>query len=282
MTHVEPLLCNGCGAAVPLGDGDLARCSYCESSVQIPSTHRELRRLHAGYRQSAEMARVVAAQLDAPLSAPVRALGRLVHRLPWDGQWIAFLIILFPPALFVTAFLTLGLGVLVAEVWRIVLRLGGTVRLDNPLSPLSILPPSALAAVLIVGIPLLRYRRELRLAHIRADAWRALGAKPPLRASGPSRCRQCDAALELPEGALVARCLYCDADNLAVLPNASLTFLKADETATFQRVDEALDALRRSSQKSLEGYFYLFVATVLITLSATGFAMLLESWKFAL
>lgn len=52
----------------------------------------------------------------------------------------------------------------------------------------------------------------------RRDLQAMLAAKPPETEGGPARCRQCSAPLDVTPGALGARCPYCGADNLVVLP----------------------------------------------------------------
>ncbi len=40
---LSPLSCPQCGAAVPLGEGTIARCTYCSIAVPVPAQYIALR-----------------------------------------------------------------------------------------------------------------------------------------------------------------------------------------------------------------------------------------------
>jgi uncharacterized protein YbaR (Trm112 family) len=72
--HVEVLVCAACGAAVPLGDGDVLACPHCRAAVPLPPAHRALRDAVHGDEADRQQAR----ELYARLGTPPGALAQLV------------------------------------------------------------------------------------------------------------------------------------------------------------------------------------------------------------
>src|SRR6185312_10386110 len=63
---VEILHCPSCGAPVPLGSADEARCLRCGHAVPLPEAHRELRRIQRSTEASQREAQALFASLDSP------------------------------------------------------------------------------------------------------------------------------------------------------------------------------------------------------------------------
>jgi len=69
-----------------------------------------------------------------------------------------------------------------------------------------------------------------------------LAAEPAATPGGASSCRQCGAALDMRPGALAAKCIYCDAENLLTVPHAYAAKKKEDARAVDVEVQAAVRA----------------------------------------
>lgn len=136
--------------------------------------------------------------------------------------------------------------------------------LQGPLSPLPVLATATLLVALLVGVPMVLIGKQRSLARVRIDIHASLGATLPERPGGPSRCRNCGAALDTPRGALGVPCVYCRADNLVALPQAWISQIRASEFHHFLRIDAALDAFRRASGQAQEQLWRLVFGLILV------------------
>jgi LSD1 subclass zinc finger protein len=73
---------------------------------------------------------------------------------------------------------------------------------------------------LCVVRPVLLVANARRVARVRQMLQAALAARPPERPGGPATCRSCGAPLDVPEGALGVRCVYCREHNLVAIPES--------------------------------------------------------------
>jgi DNA-directed RNA polymerase subunit RPC12/RpoP len=281
---IAPLCCVGCGAAVPLAEGASVRCAYCGAETPIPPTHLGLQAAHRAFAQNRDLARQLYGELGRPPSWLTRALGRsanasapialnvlvalvmITRKLPWLG------IAMFCAAMY-------AIGYPVAAVIRLGWWLGGATRLDLPISPFVVLPIAVGVVAIFFGIPFVRWRREVAIKDARIGAHASLAATPPVRPGGPSRCRMCGAALDVPPGALGVPCVYCKSDNLVALPPEWVARAKASVHTDFVQIDTALDALRAAGGTAHESYWWLFVGTVVTLLASLCVAALLESGR---
>lgn len=282
--RVAPLRCGGCGSAVPLGEVDRVRCAYCGVETPIPATHLGLQAAHRALAQNRGLARQLYGELGRPPSWLTRALGRGAGAsVPYAARVLVVLIVMtgsVPPlavALFCAAMYALGYPV--AAAIRLARAVSGVAPTSAPLSPFLVLPVTVGVLVLFVGVPYIRWRRELAIKDVRIDAHASLAASPPGRPGGPSCCRNCGAALDVPRGALGVPCVYCRCDNLVALPAEWVARVKARAHSGFERIDTALDAIRAAGGTAHESYWWLFVGTVAGLLASVCVAYVLEAMR---
>lgn len=175
---IEPLRCHGCGAAVPLRSSDHVSCPSCNAKVAVPARYRELLDERAREEQ-------VRKALETRYAAAARPPARWISRL--------------------AVALELGLPAAVGAIWMgLAARAVDSVELFT----------AGLVPALIPGSALWLWSAAVHATIVRFEL--ALGMRPPNRAGGPSRCRECGAPLDVPAAAMSVRCPYCATDNLVV------------------------------------------------------------------
>jgi DNA-directed RNA polymerase subunit RPC12/RpoP len=240
---VEILRCAACGGAVPLGEGDAARCPFCAAAVPIPAAHRALRdaeRADAATRGDAE---AYYAKLAAPPGAFIRALGR-------PNVSLAF--VLLSPVLLIVAMIA---GMVVMAIAAHAVH-EDFVDLHSP--KWNDVYRAAITSVMLVGFALLgalgrRYARGRTLLRT------ALAAKPPERPGGPALCRACGAPLVVPAGALGTRCTYCRADNLIIAGAGAAATDAADQRKVRRAMVEAEREERADRSRVIWSIIFRFV-----------------------
>lgn len=264
---LRPLQCAGCGAALPLGQEPTARCPFCNTRTPVPEAHLALQRSAKSFAADRRLAEQLYGEIGKPPGWFLRTWGlgaegatgvgvvvaRLLGGLAMKQPHIAFGLVLV---------LAYAIGYPVAGVYRALCWLAGQPVLSG-VAATPVLLVAALLIVLLVGIPTVLFGRERALADIRKDIHASLAAALPERPGGPSRCRTCGAALDVPPGALGVPCAYCGADNLVALPPAWVTRVQSSEFHHFLRIDAALEAYRAAGRKATEGLWQLFVGIVL-------------------
>ncbi len=220
---LEVLSCASCGAPVALGDGDEAACASCGGRTQIPAEHRALRDASGWDAQTRRAAEAALHTFDAPP-------GLFMRVVAWFAGWpFAAVFMLFGVPLF---FFDLVVAV---KLSALLCRALGWPHQNidvMPIDMLSVMMGVVLWLMTIVPAYLAAYggRRVTARRHLLA----ALAARPPTSPGGPARCRGCGAPLTVEADALVARCLYCRAENAVRLT--------AGELASRQRSTEKIGA----------------------------------------
>ena len=175
---VEPLQCGACGSPVALGPGLHVTCPACGKPVEVPARYRTL---------WAEQAREGAARRE--LETRYAAAARVPAR--WVDALAVALVVVLPAA--------------TAVAWMAVAsRAVDTVALFS----------DAIVPALLPGAALWLWSSALHATIVRFQL--ALGCRAPAKEGGPSRCRHCDAPIDVPADALSVRCPYCGTDNLRV------------------------------------------------------------------
>ncbi|HVY48279.1 MAG TPA: hypothetical protein VHB21_20470, partial [Minicystis sp.] len=230
-TKLEPLLCPGCGAPVPLEDADALRCPFCGANVPVPASYRAL---VAGRRLAeADRARLRAAYaaLGAPPGLLLRFWARSARATLWIVRWWT-LVPLFVAAEFFVSFPLPRLFARAAPRWGFCLV--------DVLGPTLYMLACTLTFVALVLLPqiLLRYRG--RVASCRGALAANMAARPPATPGGPATCNECGAPLGVAAGELGVRCAYCGTDNLVALPPE---FVQRMASANVMRHADATEAL---------------------------------------
>ncbi|MFI5297982.1 MAG: hypothetical protein ACHREM_07770 [Polyangiales bacterium] len=230
---VEILRCPGCGAAVPLGDGDAARCLFCSTSVVIPSDQRAVR--DATRADADAHARAVA--LVREVGRPPSAILQAFAISPWSLATGGFVLVTFAGY-----FLFLFVGTRLANaVFHVRL-------LDVVSEEFAVVAPIAIALVIgFAGLAAGAYtlRRAVSLRAVQG----AFAARPPQREGGPASCRACNAPLTVPADADGVICDYCRADNLVRIPPAWIATVTTGTAVLGRAVDEVLAAHRAELAK---------------------------------
>jgi hypothetical protein len=234
--QLEPLLCQSCGAPLPVGAGDTTTCAACGHEAPLPEPYRQLRDAKRLSDQDAAQLAALAADVARPppawkrtamivgyavggVTLAVMALGAIIGGIAGmmagsrAGETVS-------KVLGIAGAVVVGIvSVPVAGEW-----LAGLALLHHTSAATAILSSPApayhydlVAAAILYGlgvVPLaLAFRTQGNLAAI-TELQRKLAARPSTVPGGGPCCRHCGAALEVPRGALVSRCLYCGADNL--------------------------------------------------------------------
>jgi hypothetical protein len=236
---VEALRCAACGSDVPVGDAEVATCTHCQATVPIPAEHRELRRLITTDVASRTRAETLLGQLATP---------------PWFVTKVFVAVFdqsLFPFLLFFGA----PMGVRAS-----MLALQTVAWLEHALHRRSDSLPAPVLAVLVVGyvvalavVPRLVGVYASRRGAARRMLIAGLGVGEPKLPGGPSTCRSCGAPIVVEDDRAVARCLYCNADNVMKLPSWFLA-AKAKVTNEVAHTVEAaatMDATDRAETRRL-------------------------------
>jgi DNA-directed RNA polymerase subunit RPC12/RpoP len=248
---VEPLRCAGCGGLVPLGQGKTARCPYCHAETPIPEAYDALQRAAKSFAEDQVLARRLYGALGKPPGRIAEALGLGLETSARIGELAGGLIVGLalehPFGVLLLMAAAYALGFPVAALFRVYYWIAG-LPTAQPISPYRVLAVTTVVVALFVVVPLILLRRERAIAGVRRDVHASLAARLPEREGGPSLCRNCGAALDVPRGALGVPCTYCRADNLVALPQAWVERVRATEFKHFLQIDAALEAHRRASE----------------------------------
>jgi hypothetical protein len=234
---MEVLRCDACGGAVPLAAGDRFACPHCGREVTPSAAHVALRDAVSRDTDARKRAEALARELSA--AGPVlRALGRFVS----DGGYLLPAVLLMGVGAFASMMAlfnlqSFGLRALHVDVMD-VLRDGEYMALFV-----------GIIAIFVGGIPIAA-AFGLRTAKGRARLLLSLAARPSSCPGESPGCRQCGAPLvAAAPGAIAARCHYCSADNLVVVPGDVLA-AKISATANVNASIEAA-ALEHRRERAL-------------------------------
>jgi LSD1 subclass zinc finger protein len=247
---LSPLACPQCGAAVPLGDGTVARCTYCSIDVPIPPQYIALRD-DAKTRVSdrAELDRCYA-EASRPPSAFVRGFAAIGDGLALVGLGGGALIIVgtiiavlireqdvMTAAVSALLMVVLAIPAFIETMFH--LACARSYDLIDCFGPFAGVLP-ALAVWLFIAVPLLISKTcEGALASIIGLRMR-LAAGRPVQPGGPATCRGCGAALDVPPGALGVRCTYCQTDNVVAIPAVVAAKDHRDTTHMHESIEKVL------------------------------------------
>lgn len=244
---LEPLMCERCGAPMPVGPGDETTCLSCGQKARLPESYRVLRDARRLSEDDAAQLRALAADISRPpprweraamivgyavggitvvtmaLGALVGAIGGLVAASEVGlGDTVAKIFT-------VVGALAVGLlAVPFASEWLVALALLHTTgAADQVVSGAAFVFKYDLIAAGVLYffgvVPIaLAVRTQANLDGVLALQGR-LAAQPSTERGGAPCCRHCGGALDVARGALVSRCLYCNSDNLLQVPLAVAT-----------------------------------------------------------
>ena len=286
--HVSlaPLRCAACGACVSLGQRALARCAYCATETPVPAEYGHLQRAAQSFAQNRELARELYARIGAPpgrMATLIAAGAGGTARVGGRVLLVMSLVGMFTGPFIIVPFMGLFycLGYPVAKLVRGFYALAGD-PIAGPLPALIVILPTLFVAVPAIAIPAIKWRKERELTDVRRDVHASLAANPPERPGGPSLCRSCGGALDVPSGALGVPCTYCKADNLVALPERWVKHVRSNEFRHFLRIDAALDAYREASDRARErGWKTAFVFVVFAVPTIFAFGLLLDACGWA-
>jgi DNA-directed RNA polymerase subunit RPC12/RpoP len=254
---VDVLRCPACGADVPLGQSDDARCVHCGASVPLPAAYRELRRIQRDDEAARRRAQALFATLDSPPWLLTRILAAVFDQ-PMVGFWFFF-------------------GVPVG-----LLSIFAGLAVDARLHP----PPAATVGVIFAVMFLFAFLpRSIGIYANRRAGGRqllvaGLAAKPPRHPGGPAGCRQCGAPLEVPPGAIVARCVYCGADSAVLVRTPLLARARRAVRAATHTVEEAA-ALDRRERAETRGTLLRELRRYLLVIGTFGGLFAIFAWDDA-
>ena len=235
---------------MPLGQGDSAICTFCHAAVPLPAEYRELRDAEQQRTADRDRAEELYRKLGTPPSAALRAWAQFAA-LATSALFAAVVTIL---TIFSSLILLAGFALeLVLHAIAPLIRIdlidrfgGGTVY-------------AGFVLIIVVGalLPIWAFSYFDSLAQIKRSLQANLAAIPPQKPGFPSTCRECGAALDVPQGAYGVRCAYCRADNIVSLPREWIESFGAKEK-TFHRsivtaVEQATKLRSRRARRAAGG-----------------------------
>jgi hypothetical protein len=175
VSALTPIICGGCGAAVPLVDAAQQICAFCHHVVVIPPSYLQA----VTGRRAAVAARKAAEPKWQRLSS---------GSSPWWKGIGGALMALAPPTLTAVGFS---------------MQPAHTTAAVFALFTLPSLMPGGVVFVWGATADLTREGYQ-----------NALAARPPDKHGAPPNCRECGAPLAVAAGELSCTCLYCGTDSL--------------------------------------------------------------------
>lgn len=282
---VEPLRCAGCGALLALGRGKMARCLYCGADTPIPAAYDMLQRAAQSFADDRSLAAKLYGRVGKPPGKFAQAIGRGAEGSARLGGlvggtllWIAVENGFVGIPLVMAAAYALGFpvaGLIRAAYWV------GRLPAPKELSPYMVLAWTTLAVVLLIALPAIVFRKERALDSVRRDIHASLAAALPERDGGPSLCRNCGAALDIPQGARGVPCSYCRADNLVALPKEWVSRVRATEFKQFLQIDGALESFRLASEVATQRMWTLALAMLFVFPLVMGLAWFLTAARIS-
>ena len=283
---LAPLRCHACRAFVPLGQGKYAHCAYCAADSAIPPEYGALQRAGKSFADD----HALAASLYGKIGKPPGRVARLVGggfegtlRITGKVLFVLSMVGMFGGPFIVLPFMVIayGLGYPVAKVLRWVFTACGS-PFVGPMSAAFVLIVTQVLIMPFFAVPIIWWRRERELTDVRRDIHASLAAEAPERPGGPSRCRSCGAALDVPAGALGVPCAYCKVDNLVALPGAWVARVRSREFRHFMRIDAALDAYRAASHRARERGWKTALTWILTVPLVLALGLMLDScgWSY--
>lgn len=181
--HPDLLRCPSCAAPAAPTDADHTTCAYCDASVPIPAPLRE--------RLRATNDVLAASKVSAPL------LAKLLDQ----------------PSARRATLLAILAGIPIAAMWMLAVFFGFVLYRHHGFRAINAFLLGTSAIVTIVGCYyLVRFwlvnRMALRVITLE------FGAFPPAKPGAPYTCRSCSAPLPAARADLLARCAFCNSDNV--------------------------------------------------------------------
>ena len=259
---LEVLCCDGCGAAVPLGDVGQTTCPYCNTVIDIPQAYRALRDVE----RAGAAKRLQAQQLFTKLGRPPGFILRM-----WGGVSLGPGYLLLLPFVFVFA------GIVISKCTDAISNTIYATLVDVLTNAQFFTLIGALMFVTL-GLPIV-FGVYGRRTNARQRLQAALAAMPPSRKGAPSKCRKCAAPLEVGANSLGQTCYYCGTDNLVQMPEPWIGKARKNTTSLGMTIEEAAkqNALMRSRERRSLRNQLLWL--LLIFPPLFGFGKLLDSDK---
>lgn len=253
---LAPLGCSSCGRPIALGEGDTVTCTFCGSDVQIPPAYVDLRaaaRLDDVARSQAE---AIALELARPTSRGVRfwiLAGDVAVTL---SVLVVFVWIAVSLVLCIGSFVDAGLAG-AAIMLLVGLVLGVPLLWDEALHGLAQPLGTDFADVLggagsygLLGLGIFAATVVSPVVSSYASAFEsvrsalrdALAAVPAASPEAASTCRSCGAPLHVVGQDVHARCVYCRADNLVLLPGTARATFEHEVKASCEDLQSAIEA----------------------------------------
>jgi DNA-directed RNA polymerase subunit RPC12/RpoP len=291
--RVEPLRCEKCGAPVPVpvlvhvvDDEKEAKCRACGSKWPIPEAIVELRAAARREKSTRESAKVLADELAAPPN--------LFMRVWMTASAITSVLV----AITLVVWLIVGLIMCIGMIWKegiaaaVIAIIVGLI-LAVPLVYNEILHDLArplgvdyadtlsnatsyallgLSFFVLLAVPTILGQYAEGFEAVRTTLRKVLSAKAPSIEGGPAECRECGAALEVTEGSLHARCIYCSTDNLVDVPTELVTLAGKDadtkardfEAAKKETAKARIDGKRAAMKKTAKAFAWLVPGFMLL------------------
>ena len=237
---LEPLTCRSCGAPVPLGEADEVVCPSCGGRQPLTEAYRQFRDARRLSSTDAAALDALGAEISRPnpawkraavilgytvggLTLLVLAVGALVGLISGfvaaakaeAGDTISGIIIVICTAAVGLISVPFVGETLVVAWQRGDFDLG--YALATGLSPQYDIDLQVGATLYLLSIVPIALALRTQIGLKAVDDLRRKLAAVPAPKGGALGCRSCGAPLDVTAGALAARCVYCQADNLVTV-----------------------------------------------------------------
>jgi DNA-directed RNA polymerase subunit RPC12/RpoP len=242
---------------VPLGAGDEARCVHCGTNVPLPEAHRQLQALAREDDATRQRAQRLFASIDSPPWLVTRVIAAV-----FDQPAMVFWLFFGVPVGLASIFVGLAVG--------------------DRAHPSPLVTTAAMFGALFVFtfVPRSFGIYANRRTGARRVLLAGLQARPPKSEGGPAQCRDCGAPLDVLEGALVARCLYCGADSAVRVRTPFLQRTRRVVRAAAHTIDEAA-ALDQRERAETRGDFFRELRRYATTTAVFGALWAIYMWDDA-
>jgi hypothetical protein len=258
---LAPIICEDCGASVPLPQTAESSCPYCSAKIKAPEEYLKWRKSHQDALKKEERLLDIHKELGQNPSMLERAI---VSVTGCAGGCVGCCLLLFI-ALFLWLYVIAGIMYLLGALSNLFPDLVVGEGVIHYLVNAVIMFPAAFI-VSFLGISLAVLKRKV---NVKMALQGALVAGEPSHPGGPATCRSCGASLAVEPGKLCVPCYYCSTQNLVSLDS---DWAKQVKESADKKVKSLTQAISYFEDQNLvfkaRKYTYTAVTTIILVIGA--------------
>jgi uncharacterized Zn finger protein (UPF0148 family) len=258
---LEPIVCEDCGASVPLPEKAETTCPYCSARIETPEDYLKWRKSQQDALKKEERLLEIHKELGQNPSVIERAV---VAVTGFAGGCLGCCLLPFI-ALFLWLYVTAGIMYLLGAISQMFPGLVvGEGVIHYLINAVIMLPAAFIVSFLGISLAVLKRKVNTKMA-----LQGALVAGEPAHPGGPSTCRSCGAPLSVKPGKLCVPCYYCSTQNLVSLES---DWVKQVKESADKKVKSLTQAINYFEDQNLvfkaRKYTYTAIATIMLVLGA--------------